>query len=190
MVEANQGIENSSILEVGSSSKSDDSSSKGFEFVPLIDSSVVTMNLVDPLGDSKKSMKGMVESNHKTKTSSILEVASTLRSDNNISNGLKYLSFNDSFVLALMNSVNPYEDFKKSVEEMLEVNQQTKDCEKCLEELLIWYLKSNGKNNHSHSFTIPPFFGSTPGVSASPPFLSLLEAEDEIVDEKILCVIS
>ncbi|KAM3288300.1 hypothetical protein P3S67_021730 [Capsicum chacoense] len=75
MVEANQGIENSSILEVGSSSKGDDSSSKRFEFVPLIDSSVVTMNLVDPLGDSKKSMKGMVESNNKTKTSSILEVA-------------------------------------------------------------------------------------------------------------------
>ncbi|KAF3648022.1 hypothetical protein FXO38_18383 [Capsicum annuum] len=142
MVEANQEIENSSILEVGSSSKSDDSSSKGFEFVPLIDSSVVTMNLVDPLGDSNKSMKGMVESNHKTKTSSILEVASTLRSDNNIS------TFIDAYFDVLNGCTS---------------STNTISC--------------------SHSFTIPPFFGSTSSVSASPPFLSSLEAKDEIVDE-------
>ncbi|PHT98775.1 hypothetical protein BC332_32295 [Capsicum chinense] len=102
-----------------------------------------------------------------------------------------------------MNSVNPYEDFKKSMEEMLKANQQTKEYEKCLEELLIWYLKSNGNRyiidaffdllngytsstnttSCSHSFTYSPFFGSTPSVSASPSFLSLLEAEDEIVNE-------
>ncbi|KAM3198971.1 hypothetical protein P3L10_034123 [Capsicum annuum] len=126
MVEANQEIENSSILEVGSSSKSDDSSSKGFEFVPLIDSSVVTMNLVDPLGDSNKSMKGMVESNHKTKTS----------------------TFIDAYFDVLNGCTS---------------STNTISC--------------------SHSFTIPPFFGSTSSVSASPPFLSSLEAKDEIVDE-------
>ncbi|KAM3198973.1 hypothetical protein T459_26252 [Capsicum annuum] len=102
-----------------------------------------------------------------------------------------------------MNSVNPYEDFKKSMEEMLKANQQTKEYEKCLEELLIWYLKSNGNRyiidaffdllngytsstnttSCSHSFTYSPFFGSTQSVSASPLFLSLLEAEDEIVNE-------
>ncbi|KAM3198974.1 hypothetical protein P3L10_034126 [Capsicum annuum] len=101
-----------------------------------------------------------------------------------------------------MDSMNPYEDFKKSMEEILKANQQINDCEKCLGELLIWYLKSKGKNSHryiieaffdllnsyisstntkscSHSFTNSPFFGSTPSVSASP-FWYLLEAEDEI----------
>ncbi|KAM3288329.1 hypothetical protein P3S67_021759 [Capsicum chacoense] len=147
---------------------------------------------MDPVGDSKKLMKEVVESSSK--------------SDNTSSNGFEYISFNDTSVIALMDSVNPYEDFKKLMMEMLKANQQTKDCEKCLEELLIWYLKSNGKNNHrciidaffdvlngytsstnttsySHSFTNSPFFGSTPSVFASPPFLSLLEVVDEIVDE-------
>ncbi|PHT36879.1 hypothetical protein CQW23_24579 [Capsicum baccatum] len=192
MVEVNQGIEISSIREVGSTSKSDHSSSKGFEFVPLNGSSIVLMDSVNPLGNSKKSMKEVVESSSK--------------SDYNGSNGIEYLPFNDSSIIALMNSVNPYEDFKKSMKEMLEANQQTTECEKCLEELLIWYLKSNGKANHryiidaffdlvngytssinttscSHSFINSPFFGSTPSVSASSPFLSLLEAEDEIVNE-------
>ncbi|PHT98774.1 hypothetical protein BC332_32294 [Capsicum chinense] len=135
MVEVNQGIEISSIREVGSTSKSDDSSSKGFEFVPLNDSSILMMDSVNPLENSKKSMKEVVESSSK--------------SDYNSSNGLEYLPFNDSSIIALMNSVNPYEDFKKSMKEMLEANQQTTECEKCLEELLIWYLKSNGKANHS-----------------------------------------
>ncbi|KAF3634994.1 hypothetical protein FXO38_05448 [Capsicum annuum] len=191
-VEANQGIQTSSILEVGSSSKSDDISSKRFEFVPLNDSSFVMMDSMNPLGNSNKSMKEMVKSSSKNNNSSSI--------------GLKFMPFNDSSVIVLMNSVNPYEDFKKSMEEMLEENQQIKDCEKCLEELLIWYLKSNGENNYryiidalsdlvndynsstnatscSHSFTNSPFFDSTPSVSASSPFLSLLEAEDEIVDE-------
>ncbi|PHT71152.1 hypothetical protein T459_26256 [Capsicum annuum] len=142
------------------------------------------MDSVNPSGNSKKSKKEVVESSSK--------------SDNSSSNGLEIILFNGSSIIALMDSDNPYEDFKKSIEEMLEANQQPKDCEKCLEELLIWYLKSNGKANHrhiidaffdllngyssstnttscSHSFTISPFFGSTPSVSASPPFLSLLE---------------
>ncbi|KAF3630268.1 hypothetical protein T459_26255 [Capsicum annuum] len=76
MVEANQGIETSSILEVGSSSKSDNSSSKGFEFVPLNESSVVMMDSMDPLGNFKKSVNEMDESNQKPKTSSLLEVSS------------------------------------------------------------------------------------------------------------------
>ena len=52
-----------------------------------------------------------------------------------------------------------------------------------------WFWSTGYKKFHtnttscSHSFTYSPFFGSTQTVSASPPFLSLLEAEDEIVNE-------
>ncbi|PHT98776.1 hypothetical protein BC332_32296 [Capsicum chinense] len=148
------------------------------------------MDSMDPFGNSKKSMEKMVEANQGIETSSILEVGLSSKSDNSSS---------------LMDSMNPYEDFKKSMEEILKANQQINDCEKCLGELLIWYLKSKGKNSHryiieaffdllnsyisstntkscSHSFTNSPFFGSTSSVSASP-FWYLLEAEDEIVDE-------
>ncbi|PHT98777.1 hypothetical protein BC332_32297 [Capsicum chinense] len=130
MVEENQGIETSSILEVGSSSKSDNSSSKGFKFVSLSDSSIVMMDSMDPLGNSKKSVDEIVESKQEPKTSSLLQVL--LKSD-----GLDFVPFNDSSVIALMDSMNPYEDFKKSMKEILEANQKIKDCEKCLDELLI-----------------------------------------------------
>lgn len=51
----------------------------------------------------------------------------------------------ESVVLAL-ESVNPYMDFRRSMEEMVESNG-IKDWE-CLEELLAWYLKMNRKDNH------------------------------------------
>ncbi|KAF3618081.1 hypothetical protein FXO38_33616 [Capsicum annuum] len=71
MVEANQGIETSSILEVGSSSKSDNCSNK----------------------NSKKSVNDIVESNQEPKTSSLLEVSSK-------GDGLDFIPFNDSPVIA------------------------------------------------------------------------------------------
>ncbi|KAH7547722.1 hypothetical protein JRO89_XS14G0007200 [Xanthoceras sorbifolium] len=53
--------------------------------------------------------------------------------------------FKESVVLA-MDSDNPYLDFKKSMEEMVEIHG-LKDW-KCLEELLGWYLRMNLKKNH------------------------------------------
>ncbi|KAF3434447.1 hypothetical protein FNV43_RR25550 [Rhamnella rubrinervis] len=53
--------------------------------------------------------------------------------------------FKESLVLA-MESEDPYEDFRRSMEEMVECHG-LKDWE-CLEELLGWYLKVNGKDNH------------------------------------------
>lgn len=67
-------------------------------------------------------------------TSSILEKAKA--------NGFP---FKESVVLA-MESEDPYEDFKRSMEEMVE-SHGVKDWDG-LEELLSWYLKVNGKNNH------------------------------------------
>ncbi|RDX94641.1 Transcription repressor OFP13, partial [Mucuna pruriens] len=69
-------------------------------------------------------------------TSSILEKAKT-------NSGFP---FNESVVLA-MESEDPYEDFKRSMEEMVE-SHGVRDWEG-LEELLSCYLRVNGKNNHA-----------------------------------------
>lgn len=53
--------------------------------------------------------------------------------------------FKESVVLA-MDSDDPYEDFKRSMQEMVE-SHGVKDWEG-LEELLSWYLRVNGRNNH------------------------------------------
>lgn len=55
------------------------------------------------------------------------------------------LPFKESVALAL-ESEDPYLDFKKSMEEMVDTHE-IKDWES-LQELLQWYLKMNGKNNH------------------------------------------
>ncbi|XP_060963382.1 transcription repressor OFP13-like [Cannabis sativa] len=55
------------------------------------------------------------------------------------------LPYKESVVLA-MESDDPYGDFRRSMEEMVEIHG-VKDWE-CLEELLGWYLRVNGKNNH------------------------------------------
>lgn len=60
-------------------------------------------------------------------------------------NDAEELPFKESVVLA-MESEDPYEDFKGSMLEMVE-SHGIKDW-KCLEELLEWYLKMNGKINH------------------------------------------
>ncbi|XVF76130.1 hypothetical protein PTKIN_Ptkin13bG0241200 [Pterospermum kingtungense] len=72
-------------------------------------------------------------------TSSILEEAKPIDIDE--------LPFKESVVLS-MESQNPYVDFRKSMEEMVEAHG-LKDWEG-LEELLCWYLKANGKGNHGY----------------------------------------
>ncbi|KAJ0046753.1 hypothetical protein Pint_05789 [Pistacia integerrima] len=67
-------------------------------------------------------------------TSSILEEAKT-----------EGFPFKESVLLA-MESEDPYVDFRRSMEEMVETHG-LKDWE-CLEELLGWYLRVNGKKNH------------------------------------------
>ncbi|PIN14850.1 hypothetical protein CDL12_12500 [Handroanthus impetiginosus] len=74
-------------------------------------------------------------------TSSILKETKT--EDTNVVYSL--LPFKESVVLAL-ESEDPYLDFKKSMQEMVE-SHGIKEWEG-LEELLGWYLKMNGKNNH------------------------------------------
>ncbi|KAK6933569.1 Ovate protein family, C-terminal [Dillenia turbinata] len=61
-------------------------------------------------------------------------------------NSKKTFPFKESVVLA-MESENPYVDFRKSMEEMIESHGLMKDWE-CLEELLGWYLRVNGKKTH------------------------------------------
>ncbi|KAI3748498.1 hypothetical protein L6452_11604 [Arctium lappa] len=78
-------------------------------------------------------------------TSSILETQGSGRQCTTpveIGGGLPYTES----VAMEMESDNPYGDFKKSMEEMVE-SHDLKDWD-CLEELLRWYLRMNGKNNH------------------------------------------
>ncbi|GKU91519.1 hypothetical protein SLEP1_g5383 [Rubroshorea leprosula] len=84
-------------------------------------------------------------------TSSILEEAKT-----------SAFPFKESVVLA-MESVDPYADFRQSMEEMVETHG-LKDWE-CLKELLGWYLKVNGKKNHG--FIVGAFVDMLVGLSGS-----------------------
>ncbi|KAK4725188.1 hypothetical protein R3W88_027967 [Solanum pinnatisectum] len=87
------------------------------------------------------------------KTSSILEVlsSSTLsKSTNNNSNGVEYLPFNESCVIKLSSSKDPYGSFKKSMVKMVEANQGIKDWDEFLEETLAWYLEVNEKKIHKY----------------------------------------
>lgn len=72
------------------------------------------------------------------------ETSSILTSHNNFS------PFKNSIVLSV-DSKEPYADFKKSMEEMVETHG-VKDWE-TLEKLLSWYLQVNGKSNHVHIVT-------------------------------------
>lgn len=54
--------------------------------------------------------------------------------------------FKESVILA-MESDDPYRDFKRSMQEMVESSSGIKDWE-WLQELLGWYLKMNGNGNH------------------------------------------
>ncbi|XP_058737365.1 transcription repressor OFP13-like [Vicia villosa] len=121
-------------------------------------------------------------------TSSILEKAKA--------NGFP---FKESVVLAL-ESDDPYEDFKRSMEEMVE-SHGVKDWEG-LEELLSWYLRVNGKNNHgfivgafvdllisltgskdsSKSCSDLTLYSSAVSSFASSPTLYLSEGQNEITE--------
>ena len=112
------------------------------------------------------------------------------------------LPFKDSVVLS-MESRDPYVDFRKSMEEMVEAHG-VKDWEG-LEELLCWYLRVNGKSNHgyivgafvdllvslalssasSSSSSYSPssplsFYSSSLSSSCSTRCISYLEAEEEV----------
>ncbi|KAF7147420.1 hypothetical protein RHSIM_Rhsim03G0096600 [Rhododendron simsii] len=84
----------------------------------------------EPAGDSRSILKGEEKA-----------AAATTTSDP----GNKVL-FKESSVVLAMESEDPYEDFKRSMEEMVE-SYGMRDWE-CLEELLGWYLRANGKRNH------------------------------------------
>lgn len=73
-----------------------------------------------------------------------------------------FLPFKESVVLA-MESEDPYLDFMRSMEEMVECHG-LKDWE-CLEELLEWYLKLNGKKNHG--FIVGAFVDLLFGLAAA-----------------------
>ncbi|OAY45718.1 transcription repressor OFP13 [Manihot esculenta] len=70
--------------------------------------------------------------------------------------------FKESVVLA-MESEDPYVDFRRSMEEMVE-SHQLKDWE-FLEKLLVWYLKFNGKKNHG--FIVGAFIDLLVGIEAA-----------------------
>ncbi|KAL0401429.1 UNVERIFIED_CONTAM: Transcription repressor OFP13 [Sesamum latifolium] len=70
---------------------------------------------------------------------------SSILKEPEISGRAALLPFKESVALAL-ESDDPYADFKKSMQEMVE-SHGLKEWE-CLEELLGWYLRMNGKNNH------------------------------------------
>ncbi|PWA54579.1 Ovate protein family, C-terminal [Artemisia annua] len=72
-------------------------------------------------------------------------------------------------VTIVMESHNPYQDFKKSMEEMVEMHG-LKDWE-CLEELLRWYLRMNGKNNHE--FIVGAFVDLLAGINGGHSFTSV-----------------
>ena len=70
--------------------------------------------------------------------------------------------FKESVVLA-MESEDPYVDFRRSMEEMVE-SHGLKDWD-CLEELLGWYLKVNGKKNHG--YIVGAFVDLLVGIAAA-----------------------
>ncbi|XP_065872075.1 transcription repressor OFP13 [Euphorbia lathyris] len=66
-------------------------------------------------------------------------------------------------VVMSMESEDPYGDFKRSIEEMVE-SHRIQDWD-CLEELLGWYLKVNGKKNHG--FIVEAFVDVLVGIAES-----------------------
>ncbi|KAJ7970602.1 transcription repressor OFP13-like [Quillaja saponaria] len=92
-------------------------------------------------------------------TSSILEKKTTTKTKGEAKNGF----FSESVVLA-MESEDPYGDFRRSMEEMVE-SCGLKDWD-CLEELLSWYLRVNGKKNHG--FIVGAFVDLLVSLAADP----------------------
>ncbi|KAD7479885.1 hypothetical protein R6Q59_008716 [Mikania micrantha] len=95
-------------------------------------------------------------------TSSILEIqgggAQCTSSESGGAGGLPY----KESVAVEMETEDPYDEFKKSMEEMVEI-YGLKDWD-CLEELLVWYLRMNEKANHE--FIVGAFFDLLAGISS------------------------
>lgn len=118
--------------------------------------------------------------------------------------------FKESVVLS-MESQDPYVDFRKSMEEMVEAHG-VKDWD-AFEELLCWYLRVNGKSNHGYivgafvDLLVPLAFASssssssshspssplslyTCSFSSSTPCISLIEDDEEDGDPRCLSSLS
>ncbi|WOL00382.1 hypothetical protein Cni_G09095 [Canna indica] len=78
--------------------------------------------------------------------------------------GSEVVPFEDSMVLSL-ESEDPYRDFLRSMEEMVEAHG-LREWEK-LEELLLWYLRVNGKK--THGFIVGAFADLLVGISSPSP---------------------
>ncbi|KAJ0704805.1 putative transcription factor OFP family [Helianthus annuus] len=65
-------------------------------------------------------------------------------------------------VAVVMETEDPYDDFKKSMKEMVEIHE-LKDWD-CLEELLGWYLRMNDEDNHE--FIVGAFFDLLAGINS------------------------
>ncbi|GAB4855182.1 hypothetical protein Ancab_023809 [Ancistrocladus abbreviatus] len=85
------------------------------------------------------------------------------RNDDVVMNGNN--PFESSVVMA-MESVDPYEDFRRSMEEMVEIHGLMRDW-RCMEELLSWYLRVNGKKNHG--YIVGAFVDLLVGVASKSP---------------------
>ncbi|GAB4833279.1 hypothetical protein Ancab_031524 [Ancistrocladus abbreviatus] len=73
--------------------------------------------------------------------------SSRRRRSKSFGGGNNLVPYNESVVLS-MESKDPFVDFRRSMEEMIEAHG-LKDWES-LEELLAWFLRANGKNNHGY----------------------------------------
>ncbi|ESR59007.1 transcription repressor OFP13 [Citrus sinensis] len=102
-------------------------------------------------------------------TSSILEEAKSSSSSSDeaaaAAAAAAFSPFKESVVLA-MDSENPYVDFRRSMEEMVETHGLIKDWD-CLEELLGWYLRVNGKKHHG--FIVDAFVDLLASFAAAAP---------------------
>ncbi|XP_020246319.1 transcription repressor OFP13-like [Asparagus officinalis] len=63
-----------------------------------------------------------------------------------------------------MESEDPYGDFRRSMEEMVAANEEMREWES-LEQLLVWYLRVNGKRNHG--FIVGAFVDLLVALAAS-----------------------
>lgn len=102
-------------------------------------------------------------------TNSILEEAKSSSSSSSdeaaAAAAAAFSPFKESVVLA-MDSENPYVDFRRSMEEMVETHGLIKDWD-CLEELLAWYLRVNGKKHHG--FIVDAFVDLLASFAAAAP---------------------
>ncbi|XP_010525709.1 PREDICTED: transcription repressor OFP15-like [Tarenaya hassleriana] len=88
-------------------------------------------NVIERLKSSKRLIFG-----RKGESNSILEEANRPR---------------NGFMLLSLESNDPYADFKRSMEEMVETHKLHKDW-KSLEKLLYWFLRVNAKSSHGYIF--------------------------------------